>query len=96
MWRSFLSWPRVACILHAIVATVLWYVIVMLDSHIVSVRVWTAITLLWLLWLGPAMRAGKGRRGPWVWTLTLGIVILAPTFSTLYSFTVWMIGGFAP
>lgn len=89
-------WLRIACIAHASVATLLWYVRIMMDSDVLPARVWTVVTLLWLLWLFAIALARKENRVRWLWTIIIALAILSPTYSTLYSFAVWSIGGFAP
>jgi hypothetical protein len=68
----------------------------MQDRNIVSARVWTGLAVIWLIWMAAPFLSGKeGRRG-WTITVALGLGILIPTYSTLYSFAVWSIEGFAP
>ena len=89
-------WTRAVCIVHACVVSGTWYVIFMLDKDIVNVRIWTALAVLWPIWIFAIAFPGKAWRLRWLATLALGLIILSPTFSTLYSFAVWTIGGFAP
>ena len=96
MRPSAVVWSRFACILHASVSTTLWYAIVMLDKDLMPVRVWTAMTVLWALWIGAPVLAKRDERGAWIWTVVLGLAVLSPVFSTLYAFAVWTFGGFAP
>ena len=89
-------WTRTACVIHATVVTWIWYVIFMLDKDVVTVRLWIVMVIVWPLWIVSIIFPGKSRRLHWLVTLGLGLIILSPTFSTLYSFAAWRIGGFAP
>jgi len=96
MANLFLGWQRLVCIVHAIIATVLWYVVVMLDQNVIPIRAWVALTLLWLFWFYAIARGARVDRRRWLWTLILGLAILSPTISTLYAIGLWTFGGFAP
>jgi hypothetical protein len=89
-------WTQVLCIVHAFIVSAIWYVMFMLDRDIVKVRTWVALAILWLVWIFSVAFPGRTRRLRWVAVLSLGTIILSPTFSTLYTFAVWSIGGFAP
>lgn len=95
MTRTQLA-ARAACLTHALVATFLWHLRIMLDNDVLPARVWTAVTLLSLPWLLAPALARSGTRLNWLWTIIAGLVILSPTYSTLYSFLAWTIEGFAP
>jgi hypothetical protein len=89
-------WIRIACIAHAIIICATWYVIFMLDKDMLKARTWVTLAALWPIWVIAVAFPGKARRLRWLATLTLGLIILSPTFSTLYSFAIWSAGGFAP
>ena len=90
------KWPQILCVIHALVVTGIWYVMFMLDKDIVKVSTWIAVAVLWLGWIFSIALPGKTRRLRWFAVLSVCAVILSPTFSTLYSFVVWSVGGFAP
>ena len=90
------TWARVVCIAHALVVTGLWYAIVMLDKDIVKVKTWTSLACLWPIWIVSIAFPDKAQRLRWFATLVAGLLLLSPTFSTLYSFVVWSSRGFAP
>jgi len=89
-------WPRIACIAHAAVGTLLWYLRIMMDNEVLPARAWTVTILLWLPWLVVPLLVRKERRAGWLWTIVISLAVLSPTYSTLYSFAIWSIGGFAP
>jgi len=87
---------RVGCIVHACAVTGSWYVLFMQDKDIVSVRTWTLLAAIWPLWILALVFPDRVQRLRWLAVLIVGLIILTPTYSTLYSFLVWRIGGFAP
>ena len=89
-------WGHVACVLHAVMISSTWYLMFVLDRDVVTTRVWVALACTWPLWTVAFALPGRSRRIGWALTLAVGLVILFPTFSTLYSFAVWQIEGFAP
>jgi hypothetical protein len=68
----------------------------LLDKDVIATRVWIGMAAGWLLWFIAIGFSGRSRRLAWCVTLVVGLVVLAPTFSTLYSFAVWQLKGFAP
>jgi hypothetical protein len=86
---------QLLCIAHAIACSVLWYVVVFRDNHVVTVRTWTVLCILWLAWFS-APYFDKKSRQRWALAIGIGLVALYPTYGTLYSFVVWTFGGFAP
>jgi hypothetical protein len=91
-----LGWLNVACLLHAILITVLWILDFKFNIHILSAKIWLAIALMWLLWIPGAALFRPRKLKDSLITGIAGILILMPTYSTLYTFTVWAAGGFAP
>lgn len=87
---------RTLCIFHALSASGLWYIVVILDSDVVSVTSWLDLTVAWVVWIPILAIASKPRRRWSLAALALGLAVLSPTFSTLYAFAMWSIGGFAP
>ena len=85
-----------AAICHAAVVTTLWWLMIYQDRDFVSARAWLAIAWAWVLW--PIVVAFVWARISWLGlALTaVGAVILLPAVSTVYSFSAWLIGGFAP
>lgn len=67
-----------------------------MDNEILPARVWPATILLWLPWLLVPFFTRREYRAGWLWTIAIGLAVLSPTYSTLYSFAVWTIGEFAP
>ena len=90
------TWARAACIAHALVVTGFWYAIVVLDLEIVKVGTWIGLAWLWPIWIVSVAFPDRAQRLRWLATLVAGLLILSPTFSTLYSFAVWGRRGFAP
>ena len=90
------KWTQILCVAHALLVTTLWYAMFMLDKNIAKAGTWTTLAVLWSLWIFSVAFPGRTRRLRWVAILAICAFILSPTFSTLYSFAVWSVGGFAP
>jgi hypothetical protein len=90
------GWLNIACLLHAILITVLWILDFKFDIHILSAKIWLGIALMWLLWIPAAVLFRPRKLKHSLITGIAGILILMPTYSTIYTFTVWAVGGFAP
>ena len=86
----------VAAIVHATLVAAWWWAAIYADIDIpVGGRVWLPFALAWVLW--PIYAAAKYRAARGIWAaLIVGAVLIAPTVSTIYAFSVWSIGGFAP
>ncbi len=89
-------WLNVACLLHAVLITVLWILDFKFNVHILSSKFWLGIALMWMLWVPVAALVRPRNLKNWLITGIAGILILTPTFSTIYTFTVWAVEGFAP
>ena len=93
---GILIWSRLACLAHAIAVSLVWYMLFVLDKDVVAPSAWVALAATWPLWSIATWFAGRSRRLGWCVVLVVGLIILSPTLSTLYSFVVWHMGGFAP
>lgn len=87
---------RIACIAHAFIISMTWYVIFMMDKDILKIRTWVVIAALWPVWAFAIALPGNPWRLRWLGTLLFGFIILSPTYSTLYTFAIWSASGFAP
>jgi hypothetical protein len=86
----------VGAVVHALVVLAFWAAEFIADLHVISARWWLALAWLWLIW--PVVLAFHPAR---TWksvaiALGVGIALLLPCVSTIYTFTVWAIEGFAP
>jgi hypothetical protein len=52
--------------------------------------------LTWLLWPVCAFISPRETWKKWIAAAVVGILVLAPTIPTLYTFIVWTAEGFAP
>ena len=88
----------IAALVHALLVLSWWYAAIWADIDIpfVSGRMWLAVAWAWLCW--PIYVLMRRRHLP---RLTFGAVaagaaVLAPAIPTIYTFSAWAIGGFAP
>jgi len=96
VWLSKLSWAEVACLLHALFASAIWFLVFTFDVNVMRGRVWMPIALTWLLWLLALVLSERERRKRWMVTIAIGVVLLIPAMPTLYTYVVWTVDGFAP
>ena len=89
-------WAIVACLLHAAIASGIWVLMFMFDVDILSGKAWMVLTLVWVVWVGAPIISPKAIKMRWTLTIAAGLLLLAPTISTLYTFIIWGIWGFAP
>lgn len=86
----------VVAIVHALLVALLWVGEFYFDVTVLPARVWLVLAWSWLIW--PVALLLHPDRSPlrvFVPCL-IGIALLAPCLSTVWTFTVWAIGGFAP
>jgi len=84
-----------ACILHAVVVSLVWFALFISDVDVVRVRTWVQLAALWPAWaLAFILPSVDGRR--WAIAMVVGTLVLVPTIPTLYSFASWSAFGFAP
>ena len=95
-WAINLSWPRVACLLHALLVFATWVLVFKFDRDVVPGKSWMVLALGWFLWLGTFALLRQEDRIQWVIVVAIGVLLIAPTIPTLYTFVVWSVGGFAP
>jgi hypothetical protein len=91
-----LDWLVVGCLIHAGLVTALWLLVFKFEVEVLSGKIWMMLAMTWLLWPICALVSPRG-----VWKKRaiagfVGILILAPTIPTLYTFIVWTVEGFAP
>jgi hypothetical protein len=84
------------CLLHAILATLLWVLVFKFGVEMISGKLWAGMTTVWLLWLLFIAFSPRKHLKMWILAVVASSLILAPTYSTLYTFLVWTIEGFAP
>lgn len=90
------SWLNIACFGHAMLITVLWILDFKFNVSILTGKIWLGLALTWFLWIPGAAFCGLRNLKNWVFTDIAALLILLPTYSTIYTFTVWAIWGFAP
>jgi hypothetical protein len=74
----------------------IWVLVFEFDLDVMPGKLWMALALAWTLWLGAALLSPPESRTRWMVAIAIGIIFLAPTIPTLYTFAVWSIEGFAP
>jgi hypothetical protein len=95
-WVLSLPWPRIACLLHALLVCGIWVLVFKFDLDVMPGKLWMVIALAWLLWLGAVVLSRRENRMRWIIVIAIGVLLLAPTIPTLYTFIVWSVEGFAP
>ena len=86
----------VSAVVHAAVVLAIWLAQFAGDLYVIPARWWLGLAWLWIVWpvllvLHPA-RTTKRVLVP----LAIGVVLLLPCASTIFTFTVWAVEGFAP
>jgi len=89
--RAFIG----AVIVHAALIAAWWWAAIYADIDVPGGRAWLPLALAWVLWPICAIVKYRGARGVWA-ALIVGAVLIAPTASTIYAFSVWSVSGFAP
>jgi hypothetical protein len=84
------------CLAHAIAVTAEWILEFVLDLDLVPGKIWLIAALLWPLWVVPFLLSSPTMTKRWVLFGGTGLLILTPTLSTIYTYSAWAIGGFAP
>jgi hypothetical protein len=90
------DWLVAGCLIHAGLVTVLWLSVFKFEVDIVSAKIWMAFALIWLLWPLCVFISPRETWRKWTTAVGVGIVVLAPTVPTLYTFISWTVEGFAP
>ena len=98
------AWPfsrtsSVLCALataHALVVLIVWVAAFIFDAQVVNARVWLAAAWIWAVWLFVLGWRLKRDTKLIVATLVICVALFVPSVSTIYSFTIWAIEGFAP
>ena len=91
-----LSWARLACLLHALLICGNWVLVFKFDRDGISGKPWMVIALGWFLWPFAIALAHQGNRVQWTIVITIGVLLIAPTIPTLYTYVTWFVEGFAP
>lgn len=98
------SWPfsRASSILcaiaaiHALLILLAWLAAFVFDAPVINARVWLAVAWLWLVWIFVLVPRLKQDSKLIIGTIVICVALFVPTASTIYSFTMWAIDGFAP
>jgi hypothetical protein len=90
------DWIIAGWFIHACLVTVLWLLVFKFEVDVFSAKIWMVFALTWLLWPLCAFISPRVTWKKWIATAVVGIVVLAPTIPTLYTFIVWTAEGFAP
>ena len=85
-----------ASVVHALVVALLWAGKFHFDIPIVPARAWLGLAWGWLIW--PVVLLLHRDRSPFrvLVPSLIGVALLGPCLSTVWSFTTWALGGFAP
>jgi hypothetical protein len=91
-----LDWLVVGCLLHAGLVTALWILVFEFEVEILSGNIWMVFAVTWLSWPLCTFASPRALWKKRAITGLVGMLILAPTIPTLYTFLVWAVEGFAP
>lgn len=91
----WLSWAGAACLLHAALICGIWVLTFRFDRDVMPGKLWMGLAVAWLVWFGAFGLVRREDRARWLGTLAFGLLLLAPTVPTLYTFIVWSIEGVA-
>ena len=94
--RAGSRWLIAACFIHASLITLLWTLRFQFNVSILPGKIWLGLALMWVLWIPIAVLVERRNLKAWLITGVAGLLMLMPTYSTIYAFTVWAIWGFAP
>jgi hypothetical protein len=83
-------------IAHASLVFLLWAAAFYFNFAVVSARVWLVFSWLWLIWPLVLLAHPSRSASRVLMPSFIGLGLLAPCLSTIWSFTVWAIAGFAP
>jgi hypothetical protein len=86
----------VGAIVHALLVTAWWWAAIHANVAVVSGRVWLVAAWGWLIWPVVLLVARAQASRLTVGSVVVGAVVIVPTLPTIYAFTAWSIGGFAP
>jgi hypothetical protein len=92
------AWHRAiasGALVHAAVIAASWWLMFYADVDVIPGKVWVVLAWAWLVWPVVVVVWRQASRLT-VAALGLGILIMVPCASTIYTFTAWSIGGFAP
>ncbi|MBI2313086.1 MAG: hypothetical protein HYU77_11355 [Betaproteobacteria bacterium] len=98
------SWPfsrasSILCALaatHALLILLAWLAAFVFDAPVINARIWLVIAWLWIVWIFVLAPRLKRDAKLIIATAVICAAIFWPTASTIYSFTIWAISGFAP
>lgn len=82
--------------IHALLVLLVWIATFVYDAPMINARVWLVVAWLWVVWifvLAPRLRQDAKLV---IATAVVCAVLYVPSASTIYSFTIWAINGFAP
>lgn len=81
---------------HALSVLLAWIAAFVYDAPMINARAWLVVAWLWVAWIFVlALRLRQDAKLVAA-TAVICVVLLWPTASTIYSFTMWAIEGFAP
>jgi hypothetical protein len=91
-----MDWLAIGCLIHAGLITVLWLLVFKFEVEVLPGKIWMVVAMTWLLWLVSSLLSPRDALKRRAIAGLVGILILAPTIPTLYTFIVWTVQGFAP
>jgi hypothetical protein len=86
----------IAAIVHALLVTAWWWAAIYADVAVVSSGVWLVAAWGWLIWPVALLVARAQASRLTVGSVVVGALVIVPSVPTIYTFTAWSIGGFAP
>jgi hypothetical protein len=86
----------VAAVLHALLVALLWVGEFYFDISIVPARAWLVLAWAWLIWPVVLLLHPDRSLSRVLIPCFIGVALLGPCLSTIWSVTAWAIVGFAP
>lgn len=81
---------------HALLILLAWLAAFVFDTPVTNARVWLVVAWLWIVWIFALAPRFKRDGKLIIGTAVICAAFFWPTASTIYSFTIWAINGFAP
>ena len=86
----------VGAAVHAVAVTAIWAAMFYSDVAVLSGRTWLTLAWAWVIWPASLMLLRRHIARLTVGVVVVSALVLLPTVSTIFTFTVWSTRGFAP
>ncbi len=94
--RANFRYLAAGAVVHAALIAVLWGGEVYLDISVIPGRAWLIFSWLWHVWPVVLLLHPERSLLRVLVPSLIGLGLLAPCLTTIWSFTAWAVGGFAP